>query len=167
MKETLDSLFAIALAVLIHELGHIATMKIVGVAHRGVKSSFWGLGIDADFSKRSYMSELLVMLSGSAANLIFAFIEILPDQCTYACLAYGIYNLLPAGFLDGGEVVRLFLLVLGLEPGRVSAVCNTLTLAVTVAVWTSAVYLALRGAAAALLISAFYMIGYCFFRDNG
>lgn len=166
MITPVEHLFPILFAVAVHELGHIFVMLALGIKLNTCKSRFWGIKITADFSGSSYAKELAVILAGSGANLLFAFLLRDLDGYAYAALSYGMFNLLPAHFLDGGEAFRLFLLMHGVQPASVRAIIRGFTLAVTVAMWIVSVYFALKGFGEALLITVLYMMVSCFFDKN-
>lgn len=166
MTAATKHLIPVLVAVAVHELGHIFAMLALGIKISTWKSRFWGMKISADFSESSYAKELAVILAGSGADLLFAFLLRNLDGYSYAALSYGIFNLLPAHFLDGGEALRLFLLMVGIEPASVRTLSRGFTLAVTVFVWIFSVYFALKGIGGALLVTVFYMMISCFFDKN-
>lgn len=167
MKPELESLFQILLAVSVHELGHILCMRIFRVPPKSTSVRFWGIGINADFSHSSYACELAVYAAGSLCDLIMAvFLQGYPEY-SFACIAYGVFNLLPAGFLDGGEILKILLLFTGLSRYRVKKICECVTWAFCIMLWVISVYFALKGAGAALLVSAVYMLGFCFLDGKG
>ncbi|MBQ7821785.1 MAG: hypothetical protein IJ391_05835 [Clostridia bacterium] len=166
MRAAIDALLPVLFAVAVHELGHIAVMYILGIKADSVHSRFWGIRINADLSRIGYAGELAVMLAGSGVDLLLAVMPGQSEKYAYACAAYGVFNLLPADFLDGGDVLRTALLWLGVSPKAVYGICRAATVTVTVLVWIAAVYLALRGFGTALLISSCYMMLTCFFARN-
>lgn len=167
MKQALESLFSILLAVSVHELGHILCMRIFRVPQISTSVRFWGIGLNADFSRSSHICELAVYAAGSLSDLLLAVFLSGYPQYKYACIAYGVFNLLPAGFLDGGEMLKILLSFTGLSRYRIKRVCDSITFALCIILWIISVYFALRGAGSALLVSAVYMLGFCFFGGKG
>lgn len=159
----IEYILSVAAAVAVHELGHLAVMRLLKIRVRRAKNSLWGIGISADKGSTSYSSELAISLAGSAANIILALLLRKNAELFRAFFAYGAFNLLPAGFLDGGDALRAFMLMLGVPTRAADTVVYCLTVLVTVSVWVLSVYLALKGMSASLLLTAFYMIKASFF----
>lgn len=167
MKQALEALFPVMLAVSAHELCHILCMRIFKIPQKNTSVRFWGIGLNADFSHSTYICELAVYASGSLGNFLLAlFLSEYPDY-KYACIAYGIFNLLPASFLDGGEILKILLLLTGLSQYVVKRICVCVTHAFCIILWVISVYFALKGAGAALLVSSLYMLGFCFCDKKG
>ena len=74
MTAATKHLIPVLVAVAVHELGHIFAMLALGIKISTWKSRFWGMKISADFSESSYAKELAVILAGSGADLLFAFL---------------------------------------------------------------------------------------------
>lgn len=117
-------------AALLHELGHLLMMRLCGARVRGVSLGIFDVRIDAD-SPRSLRDDVLITLSGAAANLLIA-AALTPTGSFFgaANLAMGCFNLLPVGSLDGG---RLLYLMLSLRYddrvcGRITGVVSILVL---------------------------------------
>lgn len=96
-------------ACIIHELGHIAAIRLTGGCVREISLSFLGIKISSDPAP-GRMKGLAVLLSGPAANLITGGI------CLYLgisgffarfSIAEGLFNLLPLSFLDGGAALDI------------------------------------------------------------
>lgn len=134
-------------------------MKLLKIKHTAPSVKFWGLTVDADFSGSTYTKELAVSASGSLVNIIFAllFWNIIPDFAASAA-AYGIFNLIPLEFADGGAILSLILKILRVPEHLSYNICKWASFTATVSFWVVAVYLALRGVGTAFLISALYMI---------
>lgn len=97
---------------LIHEAGHLATMKFTGGGIAAVDIS--GAGIRIEQQKGGIVpakSKLYILLAGPAANLI-VFILLLTFGCygEFAALSLiaAIYNMLPYRCLDGGAIISLY-----------------------------------------------------------
>lgn len=145
-------------AVTVHELGHIIAMKLLGIKHTSVTPRFFGLGINADFSRVSYTKEIIVCVSGSVSNFILALFTLNFPVLAFSAAAYGIFNLLPVSFLDGGEILKLLLKTADVPDAAAFRICDFCTTAVTVVLWIISVYLAVIGAGTAMLITALYMV---------
>lgn len=93
----------------LHELGHIAALRLTGRELRCVELSFFGIRITsapaADIKRGA-----AVLLSGPAVNLLlYAFLRA-ADCCgrtAVLSLAAGLFNLLPLSSLDGGALLDM------------------------------------------------------------
>jgi Zn-dependent protease len=100
-------------ASLIHEFGHIAAMKMLGVKLTSVE--FYLLGIK--ISKKQllpYNKEFLILIAGIAVNLTISAILILTDNPglrTFGMVnaIIAIFNLLPFKMFDGGQIKDLLI----------------------------------------------------------
>lgn len=116
MVASLRLLFWAAVAAAVHELGHGAAVKALG--GRVESLSLTGVGVVLRPRRArvfSYGEECIVALAGPAASLVLALGAAAwgrhfgsPDAylLTGVSLALGLFNLLPAGPLDGGRVLR-------------------------------------------------------------
>lgn len=109
---------AAAVSVTIHELGHIATLFIMGIPINAVNLSMTGIAIKIDGRLIGYRGEIIAALSGPCASIILSL------GATYAARAvnceflyilsgmsavHGIFNLLPIRPLDGGRAAQAIL----------------------------------------------------------
>lgn len=120
------------LASLIHEGGHLLAMMAVGVPPQRCTVGAFGLRIDLDNTLVGYEKNILISLAGPLANGVAAallFWMSRPDTAMVHLVLAGL-NLLPASALDGGELLRCGVCLLGME-----------TLADTVVRFTSALVL--------------------------
>lgn len=153
-----ELIISVLAAVVVHELGHIAVMRLCRVNHGGITPQFFGLGIKAELTGVSYGKELAIFAAGSLADIILALCLCKLPEVSFAMAAYGIFNLLPAHFLDGGEILRLILYICGASEQTTARAIAFATYVVTVAIWVLAVYLAVKGAGIAMLVTAAYMM---------
>ncbi|MCR5016512.1 MAG: site-2 protease family protein [Ruminococcus sp.] len=94
---------------LLHELGHLATLRLTGGELRRAELSFFGIRMvaapAADIGRGA-----VVLLSGPAANLLlYAVLTALGCGGITArlSLAAGVFNLLPFSGLDGGALLDM------------------------------------------------------------
>lgn len=116
LAASLRLLFWAAVAMVVHELGHVAAIRALG--GRVARCSLTGVGAVIQPRRErvfSYGEECIVALAGPAASLVLAmgaaawgrhFGGIDAYLLTGVSLALGVFNLLPAGPLDGGRVFR-------------------------------------------------------------
>lgn len=155
------------LASLIHEGGHLVAMLAVGVPPQNCTLGAFGMRIELGNALIGYGRALLISLAGPLANGLAAAL-LLVVGCPAAAtvhLALATLNLLPAAALDGGEILRCGLALLGLEPLaemvlRLSSALVLLPLA-AVSLW-----LFLRGENPTLLIVSGYLATLVFFSDK-
>lgn len=113
-RDTLCALFAIV----IHESGHLLTMKVFGYFPKRIKIAPFEIVITDDKRReRGALRNLLIIFFGPAANFVcFILIyllyllgaeKLLPFAA--ANLSVGIFNLLPVMSLDGGQLMYLLL----------------------------------------------------------
>ncbi len=143
---------------LTHEAAHLIVMRLLGIKASRFRVGTFGVGIEAKYGLASYLKQAAVSLSGSLFNILCAAVFVSYKEVSAACLAYGLFNLLPLSMLDGGELIGITLAACGVCEKTVAAIHRTVDAVLTAAVWAIAVYLALNGVGEGLLISALYMV---------
>lgn len=164
-----DSLYPMlgVTAVAIHEMAHLITARFAGVTMR---RSQWrgGIGMQFDFSASSYLTEAAVCLAGSLANYLSA---LLVYFASYRCSAaqsplfficysvvIGTVNLLPAAALDGGAVLRCFLMT-RLDQDTACTVCTAVSRVTVICFWLAAAVLMLRyEGGISMMVMALYLL---------
>lgn len=116
IEGTFDPLWILGFS-LLHELGHITAIRLLGGRLHGFSGG--GQGFALAVNGLSYKAELWVALAGPAVNLLLALLFWLWGSAFYcfANLALAAMNLLPILPLDGGRVLRA-VLSLYLPPHR-------------------------------------------------
>ena len=110
-----DGFVAALCCTLLHELAHAAAVGLCGGSVVSFTMTFGGFSMEGRFPRgTSYPREIVCLLSGTAANLTAGtvlryisgndpFLHLLAG----ANLTLGLFNLNPAGALDGGKTLRL------------------------------------------------------------
>ena len=98
----------------IHELGHIICLYILGEKPGLIELSFYGIRLERNNNCLSVGENAAVYLSGPAANFILSAIFFVSGKtqgiktAAVISLCVGIFNLLPCQPLDGGNLLNLF-----------------------------------------------------------
>lgn len=107
-------LLLVLAAAALHEMGHLLALRLCGAPVRGMRISALGAVMDVGWERLGYGQELLAVLAGPLANLLWALLLLLPARETpwlYAAigahLVLGAFNLLPIRPLDGGQALEL------------------------------------------------------------
>lgn len=105
------------LCCLIHEAGHIICLLVLGEKPKKIEMSFYGIKLERyPMSAQTTAGDLIVYISGPAANFIFSailfllsnFYESLRDAAIIS-LCIGVFNLIPCKPLDGGNILYALL----------------------------------------------------------
>lgn len=144
-------LISLSLAAILHELGHLAVLRLFG--GRISKLSFSPFGAEltvANWEHLSYGAELLSTLAGPAVNLILAVLLALSGalwETSYvfagAQLVLGLFNLIPARPLDGGRILWLLIAWIT-EPFTADRVLSVTSLTCAVMLFALGVLILLR-----------------------
>ncbi len=156
----IGAVFRVFSAIVIHEAGHLICMFAFGESPQSVEIKSFGVRIKrCEGIILSYGREVAVYLAGPAVNLVAAAVLYLFGKDTIGCavnLSIALFNLLPAGRLDGGNVLRAILQrELGLWKGK--KVCNIVSVLIIVPILILGAILAVKFYSPTLLISSSYL----------
>lgn len=159
---------ACLLAAVLHEGGHLLAMLLLGIPPEDCLLGAFGARIRLGSRLTGYKQNLVVSIAGPLINLLCGGIlwgcGCVVPAAVHLCLA--LINLLPAYALDGGEILRCGLCLLGLgtvadRVVRITSVLVLLPLAI------GGFWLVLRGKGnATLLIVSGYLVTLLFFSDK-
>lgn len=173
ISDRAEMLFLYVLSATLHEFGHLAAARALGIGVGEIRFEFSGVRICTEEKLTSYKSELLLAAAGPLVNFIcvtvcvtiFSFLKISWDEAaelTDAFLKHGVYshlgatgffaiasllqggvNLLPVKTFDGGRICYCVIAMLFGE--RVARRVLDVSSALSAFVlWTVALYLMLR-----------------------
>lgn len=104
------------LASLTHELGHLFALIALGNKPKELVFEIVGIRLVKQNKFISYNKEILILFAGPLTNIIIFFVLYFFFKDNYYCnifsltnLFIGIFNLLPVGNLDGGQILNLAL----------------------------------------------------------
>ncbi len=101
------------LSIIIHELGHLLIIWCNQVKISKICFEIYGINIKIDnINHHTTHVDIVVLLGGSLANFIFAFVLYLTNQnmiLMVVNIMIGIFNLLPVESLDGGKILNIVL----------------------------------------------------------
>ncbi|MDD3193311.1 MAG: hypothetical protein PHE47_05580 [Oscillospiraceae bacterium] len=98
------------LAALSHELGHLLAMVAMGERPQRIVFGSFGIRMEKRPGIRiSYGKEIGIYAAGPAVNLLIALLFWKAPAVWQVHLLLGLFNLLPMGVLDGGQLLRCFL----------------------------------------------------------
>lgn len=155
------------LACLVHELGHAGAIRLLGGRVETV--SLTGCGAVLRSSRRrlpTYGEECAAALAGPAASLLLALLAAAwgrrfgsGDAFLLAglSLALAVFNLVPAGPLDGGRVLRA-LLSRFFGPDRGERVCRGITVALSAGLAGLGLWCLFHGGNITLLLCAGWLL---------
>ena len=154
-----ESILAVALPVLAHELGHLLALWILGMPVRGFRLELRGFCIES-------VGHVLAAAAGPLAGLAYALAAARLSSrlgSDWLRLSAGVsllltlFNLLPALPLDGGTILlHLSMAILGDRRGRL--LTEILGLMVGAALLGGGFYLMVRGQGAALALAAVWLL---------
>lgn len=158
-------LAAILAPVIVHELGHILTLRLYGLRIRCVKAELRGLCIEYG-GVCAPMGHAVSALAGPAAGFAYAFAASYAAQRTGnevltlsagVSLLLSLFNLLPILPLDGGRVFSILVTEL-LGGRRGDRLTKALSLMLSAALLFAGIRLMLRGEGTALALAALWLL---------
>ena len=161
----LRSIAALTAAVVVHELGHLAALRLLGLRIRAFRSEAQGFCIDYE-GETTRLGNIVAALVGPAAGLVLAFAlsalaaYTVSSFCALTAgvsLLLSLFNLLPVCRLDGGRIAWLLLPALFGEAAgdRAARALSAVTAAVLFALGLCVL---LAGHGAGLIIAASWLI---------
>ncbi len=152
----MTGLFALAAAVLLHEAGHLAAARVLGIPFRRGVGRIGGLRLVFDFSRVGYWRELAVHAAGPLTGILGAVLAAqFPGLTVFGGFSFVLaaVNLLPCKGLDGGGILRCLLRLtpFGLSADGIAGVVSRL---VRAAFWLFAAREGLRGGNVSVLLFA-------------
>lgn len=132
------------ISVIIHEFGHLAAMRAFGLCIEGISVSAFDIRIIGRRSLVPVVADVVISLSGPVTNLLVfvIFLYINPDFA-YINLFIGLFNILPASSLDGGQALYLILLSFT-DANRASVVIDVITVIISVPLFAAGIYVLLQ-----------------------
>lgn len=152
----------------VHELGHLLAMAVTGCPPSVCTVGAFGVRLELSGHQPGYWQNIGISLAGPVVNLLAAGVLFLLSchreatvHLVLACL-----NLLPAAALDGGQVLRCLLCLMGQEV-RADRLLRWLSAAVLLPLASVAFWLFLSGEGnGTLLLVSGYLVALIFFSPN-
>jgi len=156
-------LLAVFSSAALHELGHIAAARSLGVRFSEFSLSLLGARLNTETKLISYRSEIILAAAGPSVNLA-VFLIFFPQNSlggaigeffsylTASSLALGFLNLLPITTFDGGRILYS-LVSLAKDPETASKLLRSLSFCCLFIMWSMSVYLLIKtGASLSLFV---------------
>ena len=127
---------ALLLGAALHEAGHIIALAFCGEKPQKICIYPFGIDMKCTLAGISYKKELIVLLSGSFANIVISMFSMIICAFFYSrialfitlCNAFlGLSNLIPINGLDGGRALYTFLCMRNDSEQNVYAFCKKVT----------------------------------------
>jgi len=157
---------ALLLPVVVHELGHLLMLYLLGLRVKSVSIELRGICISY-FGYTGAAGHALAAFCGPAAGFIYAWIAAAAATrmgsetlCMSAgiSLVFSVFNIIPALPLDGGRILHNLLSVFCTE-NKTAAVCETVSLVSGIGLMLCGIYVLFLGRGAGLMISAIWLLG--------
>lgn len=112
INSNFSNYFLCFIAIIIHEIGHLFVMKLLGLSPKGIEIKAFNIKIiESSRYNTSFSKDIAVIFAGPLLNIIFYLIFInIYAGFAFINLFIGLFNLLPAESLDGGQFIYLILL---------------------------------------------------------
>lgn len=166
-------------AAILHELGHIAVIKLCGIRITSFTVLPYGLEMSTDRRPRSFFEDVTINSAGCAVNLlsfpifyslgavIHGNTGIFLLNLSAASVALGILNALPISTLDGGSVAEA-LLSMRLSSNTVYRIMRAVSFAFLILLWLTATYVFMfSGYNYTLFAMAVWLFARLFLQKNG
>ena len=153
------------LASVVHEGGHLAAMVALGCPPTACTLGAFGARLEMGRDRLTgYGRNILVSLAGPAVNALAALVLWRCGRAQAAAVhaLLGAFNLLPAAALDGGQILRCLLGLLGRER-HAELILRLTSAAVLLPLAATAAYTALHGGNTTMLIVGGYLTLLIFF----
>jgi len=152
----------------VHEGGHLLAMLLLGYPPRACTLGAFGMRIRLGERLPAYRDNLLISAAGPAANLVSAGVLFVLNSPTAATahLVLAVLNLLPASALDGGELLRCSLCLMGLEKNASFVLQLTSALILLPLAAVSGLLFLQGWGNGTLLIVSVYLVVLVFFSDK-
>lgn len=152
------------LCCIIHEAGHIICLLISGEKPQKIEMSFYGIKLERILmTGQSTVADLLIYISGPAANFMFAAVVFLLSNifpslriAAIISLCIGIFNLIPCRPFDGGNILYA-LLSRNAKHKTAERICFAVTAATLIPMTAAGVYLLTRNGNITLLTVTIYV----------
>lgn len=152
------------LCCIIHEAGHIICLLISGEKPKKIELSFYGIKLERfPMAGQNTVSDLLVYISGPAANFIFSAVIFLVSNifeslrvAAIISLCIGIFNLIPCRPLDGGNILYT-IFCRNTKCKTAERICIAVTVATLIPMAVGGIYLLTRNGNITLLTVTVYI----------
>lgn len=156
----------------IHELGHIVCLYILGEKPRLIELSFYGVKLEKNNDCLSFSENIALYLSGPAANFILSSVLFLVGKthgiktAAVISVCVGIFNMLPCQPLDGGNLLEL--IISGFtDEEKCRKICFFVSVAIVLPMLVFGFLLLIRSGNVTLLAVSGYLAVMTFLNNKG
>lgn len=159
-------IFCALICMTLHEVSHVLSAIIFGYDIKSLEFSAQGLTIDL-YEKPSGYKNLVIIVSGPLINLICSSVYLLITQNSSSIFvafnqSFGLFNLMPLKFLDGGRLLEEFL-DLYFPTHLAMRICSVINVTLLIFTWCFSIYCFLfeNSHSISLFICIFSLINLC------
>lgn len=159
-------IFCALICMTLHEVSHVLSAIIFGYDIKSLEFSAQGLTIDL-YEKPSGYKNLVIIVSGPLINLICSSVYLLIAQNSSSIFvafnqSFGLFNLMPLKFLDGGRLLEEFL-DLYFPTHLAMRICSVINVTLLIFTWCFSIYCFLfeNSHSISLFICIFSLINLC------